>query len=102
LALGLIAGQPLGLGMGELGESTAEGEPNCAADCGSAMAVAAGSGATVTLVVADEGLRFCGVSPGAGAATGLDCARAGPPASATKTIAVRILFISASPSTQAA
>jgi hypothetical protein len=58
LALGLIAGQPFGLGMGELGESTAEGDPNCAADCGSAMAVAAGSGATVTVVVDDDGLRF--------------------------------------------
>ncbi|HEY8012391.1 MAG TPA: hypothetical protein VIE70_00745, partial [Dongiaceae bacterium] len=56
LALGLIAGHAFGLGMAELGESTAEGEPNSAADWGSAMAVAAGSGATVTVVVDDEGL----------------------------------------------
>jgi hypothetical protein len=70
-ALGLGVGQAAGLAMAELGESTAEGEPNSAADCGSAIDVAAGSGATVT-VVEDPGLRFCAAgSPGGGAATGL-------------------------------
>ncbi len=72
LALGLIAGHDIGFGIAELGESTAEGEPNCAADCGSAMDVAEGSGATVTVVVEDEELRLAGASPGSGAATGLD------------------------------
>jgi hypothetical protein len=32
LALGFTGGQAIGLGIGELGESTAEGEPNWAAD----------------------------------------------------------------------
>ncbi|HEY7900228.1 MAG TPA: hypothetical protein VIC25_03485 [Caulobacteraceae bacterium] len=51
LALGLMTGQEDGLGIGELGDSTAEGEPNSAVDCGSAIGVAAGSGATVTVVL---------------------------------------------------
>jgi len=44
LALGLIVGHAAALGIAELGESTAEGEPNSAADCGSAMGVAEASG----------------------------------------------------------
>ncbi|HEY2178346.1 MAG TPA: hypothetical protein VGH15_07175 [Caulobacteraceae bacterium] len=47
-ALGFIAGQELGLGIGELGESVTEGDPNSAAEPGSAIAVADLSGATVT------------------------------------------------------
>jgi hypothetical protein len=72
LALGLIGGHEFGLGIAEFGVSTAEGEPNSAADCGSAIEVALGSGATVTVVVEDDELRLVGVSPGSGAATGLD------------------------------
>jgi hypothetical protein len=54
----LIAGQAAGLGMAVLGESTAEGEPNSAADWGSAIDVAEGSGATVTVVEGDDGFRL--------------------------------------------
>jgi hypothetical protein len=64
--------------MGELGESTAEGEPNSAADCGSAMEVAEGSGAMVTVVCSLErpGMGWAAGSFGGGAETGLCCAPA--------------------------
>jgi hypothetical protein len=72
-AFGLGVGQPFGFGMGELGESTAVGEPCSAADCGSAMEVADGSGVTITVVRSLErlGMGLAAGSPGGGVATGL-------------------------------
>ena len=66
-------GQLAALGMGELGESTAEGEPNSAADWGSAIGVAERSGTTVTEVVSVEtpGSGWLSESPAGGAETEL-------------------------------
>jgi hypothetical protein len=97
LALGFGVGHAIGLGIGELGESTAEGEPNSAADCGSAMGVADLSGATVTVVFESGALRSWATgSPGGGAATGLDWAMtdAAKLASARPRMTVRILNLS--------
>ena len=60
-------------GIGELGELTAEGEPNIAADCGSAIDVAEGSGAMVTVVCSLErlGIGLTAGSFAGGADTGL-------------------------------
>lgn len=91
LALGCMAGQLLGLGIGELGDDTADGEPYSAADCGSAIDVADGSGATVTVVVVEELSRLWATgSPGGGAAIGLDCAKA-PGAASVAASAIAIM-----------
>jgi hypothetical protein len=73
LALGCGVGQDEGFGIGELGDPVADGEPNIAEDCGSAIGVADGSGAMVTVVRSLErlGIGLAAGSFGGGAETGL-------------------------------